>query len=318
MATKKAKNFFGREDMRHTVVVLGGGDSPERDVSLRSSAAVVQAAKDADYDVSMFDPKDGLGFLDQLPKDVIVLPILHGAGGEDGVLQAELEKRQLKFLGSGSVASRICFDKSLTRKRLAEKGLLVPDGVAITKAEYNKHPLAQKPHILKVARGGSSIGTLFVRNPKVVDTEKINEIFDLDNLAILEELVEGVEITVPILDNGALPVVEIHPPENGEFDYNNKYNGRTQETCPATSINSELQIKAQKIAEQAHAVTGCRHLSRVDIIVRPDNNMVILEVNTLPGMTTQSLYPKSAKVAGVSMTELITKFINMAMQGDKL
>lgn len=299
--------------MSRTVVVLGGGNSPEREVSLRSCASVAQAAKETGYNVLVYDPKDGLGFLDELPKDVVVLPMLHGAGGEDGILQAELEKRELKFLGAGSKASRLCFDKNLTRKCLLENGLPVPEGIAISRGEYGKHRLAQKPHILKVARGGSSIGTLFVRNPNSVDTTKVDEIFHLDNLAILEELVEGVEITVPILGNQALPVIEIHPPENGEFDYENKYNGQTKELCPAVNVSPKLQRKAQSIAERVHGVTACRHLSRIDIIIRPDESMVILEINTLPGMTSQSLYPKSAGVAGISMPELVTRFVNLVL-----
>lgn len=304
--------------MKQVVIVLGGGNSPEREVSLRSSAAVAQAAREAGYDVQVYDPKDGLGFLDKLPKDAIVLPILHGVGGEDGVLQAKLEKCGLKYLGANSEASKLCFDKHLTRQQLAENNLPIPKGAAIKRAEYDKHPIAQKPHILKVARGGSSIGTLFVRDPEITDTRKADEIFSLDNLAIIEELVNGTEITVPILGDAALPVIEIRPPEYGEFDYKNKYNGQTQEFCPPVSIGPSLQLKAQDLARQVHRVTGCRHLSRVDIMIRPDDSMVVLEINTLPGMTSQSLYPKSAKVAGITMTELVTKFVNMAMQGDKL
>ncbi len=316
MATKKAKNFSGREDMRHTVVVLGGGDSPEREVSLRSSAAVVRAAKDAGYDVQVCDPKDGLGFLDKLSKNAVVLPILHGVGGEDGELQAKLEKYGLRYLGADSEASKLCFDKHLTRQRLAESNLPIPRGAAIKRAEYDNHPIAQKPHILKVARGGSSIGTLFVQDPETTDIKKVDEIFSLDNLAIIEELVDGTEITVPILGGRALPVIEICPPENGEFDYKNKYNGKTQEFCPPVSISADLQQKAQDLAKQVHRVTGCRHLSRVDIIIRPDDSMVVLEINTLPGMTEQSLYPKSAKEAGISITELVDKFVYMAIKGE--
>lgn len=304
--------------MKQIVVVLGGGDSLERQVSLRSSAAVAQAAQEAGYDVTVHDPKDGLDFLDKLTEGIVVLPILHGAGGEDGVLQAELEKRGLRYLGANSAASRLCFDKSLTRQQLAKNSLPVPAGATITKAEYYKHSITKNPHILKVARGGSSIGTLFVRNPKVVDAAKIDKIFNLDDLAILEELVEGVEITVPILGGSALPVIEICPPEDGEFDYENKYNGQTKELCPPVNVGPELQLKAQNIAEQVHKVTGCRHLSRVDIIIRPDASMVVLEINTLPGMTRQSLYPKSAKAAGISMTELVTKFVDMVLEEDVL
>jgi D-alanine-D-alanine ligase len=300
--------------MSQKVVILGGGKSPEREVSLRSAAAVAQAAREAGFTVQEFDPASGFGFLDNLSNDVVVLPILHGEGGEDGQIQAELEKRGLRYLGADSVASRLCFDKSLTLKVLRENDIPVAEGAAVTRADYANHPLTRRPHILKVARGGSSIGTLFVRDPQTVDPAKVDEIFQLDDVAILEELVEGVELTVPILDARALPVIEIQPPEQGEFDYENKYNGKTIELCPPENVNEEVQIAVQHTAEKVHQVTGCRHLSRVDFIVRPDNRFVVLEINTLPGMTEQSLFPKSAAVAGIPMSELVKRFVALVEQ----
>ena len=301
--------------MSQRVVVLGGGNSPERDVSLRSATGIARAAEAAGFDVRQYDPADGLSFLDELAKDVVVLPILHGAGGEDGSIQAELEKRSLKFLGADSQASRLCFDKSLTRKCLQEHGLPVAEGATVSREDYAAHLLTSKPHILKVARGGSSIGTLFVRDPGKVNQADIDEIFKLDSHAILEELVEGVEITVPILDKTALPVIEICPPADGEFDYENKYNGQTAELCPPENVTEQTQEAAQRLAEEVHRVTGCRHLSRVDIIVRPSGELVVLEINTIPGMTDQSLYPKSALVAGLDFPALVTKFVELVTLG---
>lgn len=295
------------------VIVLSGGDSPEREVSLRSGKAVLDALRKAGFETENYDPADGLIFLNGI-SDGIIFPILHGAGGEDGSIQIELEKRHLRFLGADSEASRICFDKSLTRKRLQAHDIPMAEGTVVTKETYEAHPLTKKPHILKVARGGSSIGTLFVRDPRASDAEKVDEIFDLDDLAILEELVEGIEITVPILDTEALPVIEIRPPSDGEFDYENKYNGQTAELCPPESVGQRIQTAAQRLAEQVHQVTGCRHLSRVDIIVRPDGRMVVLEINTLPGMTDQSLYPKSALAAGLDFPALMTRFVDLVKE----
>lgn len=296
------------------VLILLGGNSSEREVSLRSGQAVLEAAKTAGFKAASHDPVDGLELLDKLPKETIILPIFHGVGGEDGVIQAELESRGLKFLGADSQASKLCLDKSLTRQRLLENDIPVPEGTVITRGNYSDHPITNKPHILKVANGGSSIGVIFARGQSLIDTEKLDELFAMDETAILEELVEGVEITVPILGQKALPVIEIQPPETGEFDYENKYNGATAELCPPQNVSKEIQTKAQALAEKVHQVTGCRHLSRTDMIVRPDGSLVVLEINTLPGMTNQSLYPKSAQAAGLDFPALVTKFIEMTKE----
>lgn len=298
--------------MKRNIVVLGGGDSPERDISLRSARGVINALKSLGYDPTFYDPAEGLGFLDSLERTTIVLPVLHGVGGEDGILQRELEKRNVRFLGSDSIASRLCFDKAQTREVLLKNDVPVPQGQAVDKNEYRISELAKKPHILKVARGGSSIGTLFVKDPAMVDELGVDEVFSLDDKAILEELVQGIEITVPILGDAALPVIEIRPPADEDFDFANKYNGATQELCPPTSINENTQHEVRRLAERVHEVTGCRHLSRVDIIVRPDGSPVVLEINTIPGMTSESLFPKSAAVAGLSMQDLVKRFIEMA------
>jgi D-alanine-D-alanine ligase len=299
------------------VLILGGGDSPEREVSLRSAKAIAEAARSAGFDVIEKDPKDGLGSLDDL-KDTMVFPILHGAGGEDGVLQSELEKRGLPFLGSDSRSSADCFDKLTTRKILEAAGVPMPDGDSVTKATYRNHPLAKSPHVLKVSRGGSSIGTLIVRDPAEVSDQAVDELFGLQPEAVIEQLIEGTEITVPILDKQALPVIEIVPPPDAEFDYENKYNGATQEICPPVSVPRNLQEKAQDLAEKVHSTMGCRHLSRVDIMIDENGNLLVLEINTIPGLTNQSLYPKSAAVAGYPMQDLVEQFVNLVKRDFKL
>ncbi len=296
------------------VLVLGGGNSPERDVSLRSSLAVAEALEAAGYEVLRADLRDGYSCFDGLQPDDIVFPILHGAEGEDGVVQAEMERRGLAFLGSDSAASAVCFDKQKSREAFKQVGIPVAEGGSVTKETYKEHVLSKMPHVLKVQRGGSSIGTYLVPDPIRVDPEKVGQVFLLDNEAIIEELIVGVEITVPVLDGTALPVIEIQPPENGEFDYENKYNGKTAEICPAESVDDEVQRVAQNLAERVHETMGCRHLSRTDIIVRPNGEMVILEINTMPGMTNQSLFPLSARVAGMSMPELMKKFVALVQR----
>lgn len=300
--------------MKPRLVILGGGDSPEREVSLRSAAAVAAAAKSAGYSVAEADPANGFSILDGLPQSTIILPILHGKGGEDGSIQAEMERRDLIFLGAGSKVSELCFDKWRTRQVLEQAGLPIPLGGFVTRDTYGDSQLAKRPHVLKINHGGSSIGTLIVRQPDKLEPSEINELFDMEKEAVIEELVEGIEVTVPILDQSALPPIEIHPPEHGEFDYENKYNGKSQELCPPPSLTQGQIDDAKKLAENVHRAVACRHLSRVDFIMRPDGSFVVLEINTIPGMTDQSLYPKAAAVAGISMSELVRRFVDMAVR----
>ncbi len=293
------------------IIILGGGNSTERDVSLRSSRAVYQAALQAGFSATILDPRDGLSALDAVSKDTIILPILHGAGGEDGTIQKELEKRGLAYLGADSKTSELCFNKANVRELLQEHDVSIAEGGVVDKNTYRQNVLSKRPHVLKVNRGGSSIGTYIVHNPASLDEKKVSEVFGLDNQAILEELVDGVEITVPVIGDTALPVIEIQPPKNADFDYMNKYNGQTSELCPPQNVSKELQHKAQALAEKVHHLTGCRHLSRTDMIVRPNGEIVVLEINTIPGMTDQSLLPKSANVAGISFPELVKRFVEL-------
>ena len=292
------------------ILVLGGGNSPERAVSLRSAKAVAKAAAKAGFEVSEADPALGLTTLDSLT-DAVVFPILHGQGGEDGELQAELEKRNLPFLGSGSESSANCFDKWKTRESITRLGIPMPKAERVSKETYAGQALSEQPHVLKVNRGGSSIGTLIIRQPGKVHDEQINKLFELDDVAVIEELIIGTEITVPVLDKTALPVIEIQPPQGLEFDYDNKYNGATAEICPPESISKQVQEEARRLAESVHQIMECRHLSRVDIMIDKSENLYVLEINTIPGLTDQSLYPRSAAVAGYDMPNLVREFAEL-------
>lgn len=298
------------------ILVLGGGDSPEREVSLRSAANVAAAARTAGYEVLEADPMYEPDILKTLPKEILVLPILHGKYGEDGTVQKELEANGLAFLGSGSQVSEVCFDKWLTRRKLEAAGILMPKAEQVDKSTYRDSPISKSHHVLKVIHGGSSIGTLIVRKDE--KPQPADEIFAMESQAVLEELVEGSEITVPVLDGRALPVIEIIPPADEEFDYDNKYNGRTRELCPPENISESLQAEARELAEKVHAVMGARHLSRVDMMIDKAGKLYVLEINTMPGMTSGSLYPKSAKQAGMDMPALVKKFVELVERDYKL
>ena len=298
------------------ILVLGGGLSPERQVSLRSAKNIANAARAAGFEVQEADPADGFSILDGL-KDTVVFPILHGKNGEDGVIQKELEDRKLPYLGSSSQASAECFDKWQSRTLMQEAGIPMPKAYLVNEKTYRTQALASLPHVLKIVHGGSSIGVLIVRDPSKVAEHEINEIFAMEEQAVLEELIGGTEITIPILGNKALPVIEIRPPTNAEFDYENKYNGATAELCPAESVSAELQAQARVLAEKVHQATNCRHLSRVDMMLDKSGQLYVLETNIMPGLTEQSLYPKAAAVAGYDMPKLIKQFVDLVKQDFK-
>lgn len=305
--------------MRKTrVLVLYGGDSPEREVSIHSGQTVATALEVAGYEVNLMDTLYGFEELDKyIGKVDVVFPILHGVNGEDGVVQAELEKRKFKYLGSDSRVSKKCFDKVITHKKLTNEEVLMPAYDVVTYENFSKHTLSTRPYVLKPVNGGSSLDTQIVRVITEGSTEESRLLLKKYQVMIIEELISGVEITVPVLDNKSLPVIAIIPPANEEFTYENKYNDKSQEICPAplTLVDSMNQIHAQEIALKVHTSLGVRHLSRTDIIINKDNQMYVLEINTMPGLRPQSLFPKAAAQIGLDMPALVTKFIEMVEEG---
>jgi D-alanine-D-alanine ligase len=295
------------------VAVLAGGTSDERPVSLNSGAAVCSALKEAGYRVTLVDiTSENMADYD-LEKYDVVFPVLHGKFGEDGFIQKQLEARGVQYTGSDSVASALCFDKQLYREFLISHGLPVAIGEVVNEAGFWASKIVKKPFVLKPFDGGSSIDTLIIHNPALLSKDRIADLFARHTRMLLEELIIGIEITVGVLDTTALPIVEIIPPDDGDFDYENKYNGATQELCPPKHLPKSTQLEAQQLASKIHMLTGCRHYSRTDMIVRNDGSLVVLETNTLPGMTDQSLFPKAAAAAGIPMPKLVETLVQTAL-----
>lgn len=300
------------------VLVIGGGTSKEREISLRSSKAVYEASVEVGYTTEYYDWD---GSLDWLQKNSIlfdvVLPVLHGKGGEDGLIQSILEDLNVPFLGTDATHSSVCFDKEQTLEKLKKAGIRIPRGELVTFDEYKDSQLYNLPHVLKPTRGGSSLDTFIYPDVKSRNIDELITAFSTYSELLLEEFVEGTEITVPVLEGFELPVIEIIPPENETFDYKNKYNGKTQEIIPPLHLHNDTQKQAQMLAQKVHKILGCRHLSRIDMIVK-GGTLYVLEANTMPGMTSQSLFPKSAGVAGLEMTNLIRVFINLTLAKEVL
>jgi D-alanine-D-alanine ligase len=293
------------------ITVMLGGPSAEREVSLRSGAAVAQALRSRGHAVHELDPQLGLGSWTLPAGTEAVFLALHGSYGEDGAVQAELEQMGVPYTGCGPEASRIAFDKVLTKERCVQAGVPTARHAVVRSAAEALPPGLRLPLVLKPVRQGSSVGLQFLSDP--ADWPRaIAESLCYDSEVLVEERVIGRETTVGILDGKALPVVEVRP-RQGAYDYQNKYtSGATEYFCPA-DFDSATTAAIQEAALRAFQAVGGRDYGRVDVMVSGENRPVVLEVNTLPGMTETSLLPKAAAAAGMGYAELCERMIELAL-----
>ncbi len=303
------------------IALISGGRSREREVSIKSGDAVHGALDKDKYEVRRYDPsEDLLGLIQDVGHIDLVLLLLHGKGGEDGSIQGLLDLLNLPYVGSGVLASALAMNKALSKELFRNAGLTVPREMILSQGEdVNLHGLFSslgKPVVIKPIAEGSSIGL------KICDTveeaaEAIRDTFAMGQGVIVEEYVRGTEVSCPVLGNRnpeALPVIEIIPREEHQFfSYTAKYEpGASQEICPAR-LPSDVYEKVQDCAIRAHCVLGCRHLSRTDMIVA-DRDVYVLETNTIPGMTENSLFPLAARTAGISFPRLMDRLIDLALE----
>lgn len=293
------------------VLVIGGGYSNEREVSIKSSKDIYAATVKAGYKV---DYLDWNGDKESVKENAngydVILPILHGEGGEDGVIQKILETINVPYLGSNSTSSKLCFNKQETRNLLINNNVAVPKGELVTLNHYIDSPISKMPHVLKPSNGGSSLDTLIFKQLTNTRLPEVKEVFSRYKELLLEQYIDGIEITVPLLDGMTLPVIEVIVPENEVFDYDNKYNGKTSELIPPIHISKDIQVRAQKLATNVHRILGCRHLSRTDMIVKGED-LYVLEINTMPGMTDHSFFPQVMCHMGMNLSEFVKYLINL-------
>jgi D-alanine-D-alanine ligase len=287
---------------------MGGGPSAEREVSLRSSAAVARALDSLGHAVTSVDPlrEDW-----QLPPDTdVVFLALHGTYGEDGTIQRKLEAMGVPFTGCDSQSSALAFDKVAAKEKFLAAGLPTA-AYEVIRSPGASWPIGwQPPVVLKPVRQGSSVGLCFVEQ-RDQWTEALKRVLEHDGAALLEEKICGREATVGILADRLLPVVEVRP-RQGAYDYHNKYTvGATEYFCPAP-FNPPTTERLQQTAWAAFQALGGRDYGRVDLMVRPSGEPVLLEVNTLPGMTETSLLPKAAAAAGLEYAELCQSMVELA------
>lgn len=244
----------------------------------------------------------------------IVFMALHGENGENGKLQAAFDLFGIRYTGSDYLSSAIAMNKDLAKQMIASAGVLVPRGIAMTRAnrenDVTKLEL-QLPCVVKPCCGGSSIGVTIVRDAAEFQAA-LDEAFRWEEELVIEEYIKGREFSVGVIDGRALPVIEIAPIE-GFYDYKNKYKaGSAVETCPA-ELSEEITAQMQQYAEKVAAVIGLDTYSRSDFLLDEKNGIFCLEANTLPGMTPTSLLPQEAAVIGMSFSELCEKIIAISL-----
>lgn len=297
------------------MLVAMGGTSSEREVSLKTGAAVCRALADAGDEVSQWDPANHIPSSDAaweslLKNQDVVFLALHGKFGEDGQLQNRLESLGVAFTGCGSEASALAFDKIATKEVWKSMGLPTADYVAFQSADAAFPDSLGLPFVVKPACEGSSVGLYFVETPTQW-MEAVQGILKLDRRGIAERKITGREITVGILEGKALPIVEIRP-RAGAYDYQNKYTaGATEYLCPAP-FDQDLTEKIQRLGESSFSAVQARDYARVDMMVTEAGEVFLLEINTLPGMTETSLLPKAAAAAGIDFKSLCNKMVELA------
>ena len=295
------------------VTVMLGGPSFEREVSLRSGAAAAKALRSLGHTVHELDPKEPSW---KLPSETeIVFLALHGSYGEDGTVQAELEKLGVPYTGCGPEASRVAFDKVLTKKRCLATGVPTARFAVLDSPKADWPAGWRPPVVLKPVRQGSSVGLQMVEHTGQWEAA-LAEAFRFDTEVLMEEKIVGREATVGILDDKPLPVAEVRVKE-GFFDYTNKYTaGAADHFCPA-HFDPAQTARIQEAAMGAFHAVGGRDYARVDVMVRPNGEPVVLEVNTLPGMTELSILPEAAAAAGLSYAQLCQRMLDLALNRKK-
>ncbi len=295
------------------VAVLKGGNSSEREVSLRSGAAVAQALRNANYNVTEIDLKECV-VTDEMRRADAVYVVLHGGFGEDGGIQKVMEEADIPFVGSSSAACKLVMDKIASKKLADANNIPTAKWTVLTPENPVLPSDFTFPLVLKAPNEGSTIGIELVKTAEEFAPALERE-FKFDREILVESFIKGTEITVPIVNDTVLPAIEIASPAQF-YDYDAKYlykNGKTQYFCPAKSLSPEIIEKASDYALKFYKEAQCRDILRVDFIVGEDGVPYLLEGNGIPGCTATSLVPKAAKVAGISFEQMTGTLVNNAI-----
>jgi D-alanine-D-alanine ligase len=305
-----------KNDRPKKIAVLMGGPGSERNVSLATARGVSKALRSLGIDVVEVDVRDEHF---QVPGDVdIAFNCIHGTFGEDGQIQKILEDRGLSYTGDGVEESRIAFDKILSKEKFLARGVVTPESEVIDAGE---RPKMSVPLVVKPARQGSTVGIVIVKNENELDAA-LKEAAKFDRKLLIEKFVSGRELTIGILGDQALPILEIIP-KGGFYDFNTKYpflnpqaGASAEHVCPA-DIEAGLTKKIQELALAAFRALGLVVYGRVDILLSEKGEPFVLEVNTIPGMTEASLLPEGAAAAGISYPDLCLRIIELSQKREE-
>jgi len=306
------------------LALLSGGISSEREVSLAGGDQVFDALNKNKYQITRYDPKFDLSKLVADANDIdIALIILHGPNGEDGRIQGVLDLLCVPYQGAGVLGSALAMNKTVSKQIYEKVGLPVPKYRAMKKGDdILPEDLLEAmglPLVVKPGQGGSSIGLSIVKSEKDL-SPAVETAFACDDEILFEQYIKGIEITGSVLGNAdltALPIVEIIPDEIHEFfNYTAKYTpGAATEICPAR-MDEALAEKAKNFAKIAHQALCCSDYSRTDMILSGED-IFVLETNTIPGMTSNSLLPLAAKTAGIEFDQLLDRLIELSLERNK-
>jgi D-alanine-D-alanine ligase len=302
---------MARGNLPKKIAVLMGGPGSERDVSLATGRGISKALRSLGAEVVEVDVRDEKF---QLPQDVeLAFIALHGTFGEDGQVQKILEDRGVAYTGEGVEGSELAFDKIRSKERFRDRGVTTPYWQVVKRGQRPTIPL---PIVVKPPRQGSTVGVYIVRSESDLDAA-LADASKYDRELLVEKFVPGRELTVGILGEQALPVLEIIP-KGGFYDFTNKYpflnpqaGGGAEHVCPA-KIDNERTKNIQELALKAHRALGLEVYSRVDVILPESGEPTVLEANTIPGMTEASLLPEAAAVAGISYIDLCLRIIDLS------
>lgn len=290
------------------VAVLMGGRSAEREVSLRTGAAVAEALRRLGHEAVEIDARDDLVTRLAEASPEVAFLALHGRWGEDGTVQGLLEVLGIPYTGSGVLSSALAMDKGLTKVVFRAKGIATPDFQVLTPRETAAAVRLEVPLVVKPLREGSTIGIAVARSADEVAGAVEAARAHADEV-LVEAFVTGREVTLGVLDGYPLPLVEVIA-EGGFYDYQAKYHsqGATQYLCPAP-VPGPWSVEATRVGCAAYQALGCAGAARVDILFDDQGSPWVLEVNTIPGMTPTSLLPKAAQAAGISFEQLVDRML---------
>tara|TARA_Y100001936_G_C15942261_1_gene595392 strand:- start:82 stop:975 length:894 start_codon:yes stop_codon:yes gene_type:complete len=293
------------------VAVIFGGSSSERDVSIHTGLAVVEAVKDK-YFVESINISDDYSNLNEKLLDVdIVFLALHGGFGENGTIQKYFEKHNIIYTGSDSKSSSIAMDKNQTKLIAKKNSIPVLDWFVINEKDKINTNKLNFPLIIKPNDGGSTIGLYYCKNKDNFNLN-IKKAFKHSTKVMVEQYVEAREVSVPILDGQVLPIIEIFP-SGFLYDYDSKYKDKGSSYQVPAMINDNISRKLAEDSIKLYNKIGCRHYARIDYLLDGEKHY-LLEINTLPGLTSTSLLPKSASKIGLDYSTLVDKIIKIALK----